>query len=224
MMIEVGQPISHRIDHMLSGTRAAVAVSIFAPDQDPASLQRLRQLALLIEHELKQVAGAVDVTVEQQMHVPTLTVAFDRHAIKRHSLRTGAVSAELERAFAGETVSQILEGRNPFDLVVRVGTSESVDEEAIRRLPVATPRGERVPLGSLATIRRDRTPNTISREDVQRKIVVSCNVADRDIGSVVADIQQRIKENVPVGEGAYVGYYTQIGGQFETPSPPFGSC
>ena len=221
MMIEVGQPISHRIDHMLSGTRAAIAVSVFAPDQDPASLQRLRQLALLIEHELDQVPGAVDVTVEQQMHVPTLTVAFDRHAIKRHSLRTGEVSSELERAFAGQTVSQILEGRNPFDLVVRVGTPESVDEQAIRRLPVATPRGERVPLGALATIRRDRTPNTISREDVQRKIVVSCNVADRDIGSVVADIQQRIKQNVPLGEGAYVGYYTQIGGQFESAQSAF---
>ena len=221
MMIEVGQPISHRIDHMLSGTRAAIAVSIFAPDQDPASLQRLRQLALLVEHELEEVRGAVDVAVEQQMHVPTLTVAFDRHAIKRHSLRIGEVSAELERAFAGQTVSQILEGRNPFDLVVRVGTSESIDEKAIRSLPVATSRGERVPLSSLATIRRDRTPNTISREDVQRKIVVSCNVAGRDIGSVVADIQQRIEENVPVGEGSYVGYYTQLGGQFESAQSAF---
>jgi Cu/Ag efflux pump CusA len=159
--------------------------------------------------------------VEQQMHVPTMTVAFDRHAIKRHSLRVGQVGAELERAFAGQTVSQILEGRNPFDLIVRVSDPDAIEASMLRNLPVATPRGERVPLGSLASIRRDRTPNTISRENVQRKIVVSCNVARRDIGSVVADIQRRIKNNVPLGQGAYAGYYVQLGGQFESAQSAF---
>jgi CzcA family heavy metal efflux pump len=221
MMIEVGQPISHRIDHMLSGTRAAIAINIFAPDADTASLQRLRQLAELIERTVDEVPGAVDVAVEQQMHVPTMTVEFDRQAIKRHSLRVGQVGDEMERALAGETVSQILEGRNPFDLVVRVGDPEAIQEETIRNLPIATPRGERVPLGSLAMIRRDRTPNMISRENVQRKIVVSCNVAGRDIGSVVADIQQRIRAKIPIGTGAYVGYYVQLGGQFESAQSAF---
>jgi Cu/Ag efflux pump CusA len=221
MMIEVGQPISHRIDHMLSGTRAAIAVNIFAPDQDPASLQRLRQVALLVGEEIERVEGAVDVAVEQQMHVPTITVVFDRQAIKRHSLRIDEVSGELERAFAGQTVSRILEGRNPFDLVVRLGEASEIDEQTIRNLPVATPRGERVPLAGLATIRRDRTPNMISRENVQRKIIVSANVAGRDIGSVVADIRQRLAGNIPFGKGPYAGYYVKLGGQFESAQSAF---
>jgi CzcA family heavy metal efflux pump len=221
MMIEVGQPISHRIDHMLSGTRAAIAINIFAPDEDPASLQRLRQLALLVQHEVEAVPGAVDVAVEQQMHVPTMNVDFDRHAIQRHGLRVRDVGMEVERAFAGETVSQILEGRNPFDLVVRVSRQGEVTEEEIRRLPVPTPAGATVPLGVLAHIRRDRSPNTISRENVQRKIVVSCNVAGRDIGSVIADIQSQVASGIDWNSPQYAGYYVQYGGQFESAQSAF---
>ena len=216
MNVEIGQPISHRIDHMLSGTRAAIAIKVFAPESDPASLPRLRQLARLIEQEVEDIPGVVDLTVEQQVDVPIMRVTFDRQAIKRLGLRIGHVGHEIERAFAGETVSQVLEGRNAFDMVVRVSEQGQFDETDIHRLPVSTASGAKVPLGALARIERDGGPNTISRENVQRKIVVSCNVAGRDVGSVVAEIQKRVAEAVPVGQGPYSGYYVQYGGQFES--------
>jgi len=220
-IIEIGQPISHRIDHMLSGTRAAIAINIFAPESDTASLPRLRQLAERIEHEIGAIPGVVDLAVEQQMHVPVMQVSFDRHEIARHKLRVKDVALELERAFSGETVSQVLEGRNPFDLVVRLSKPGEIRREDIHRLPVSTPAGAKIPLGALAEIREDRGPNMISRENVQRKIVVSCNVADRDIGSVIGDIQTAIDERIPLGEGQYSGYYVEYGGQFESAQSSF---
>lgn len=213
---EIGQPITHRIDHMLSGTRAAIAVKIFAPESDPGSLPRLRQLGRLVEEAVEGVEGVEDLTVEQLADVPVMRVTFDRAAIKRHGLRIRQVAHEIERAFAGETVDQVLEGRNAFDLVVRVSQPGLVTEEEIHRLPVATAGGAMVPLGALARIQRDAGPNMISRENVQRKLVVSCNVAGRDIGSVVADIRKHVSERVPLGQGPYAGYYVQYGGQFES--------
>ncbi|NQU25848.1 MAG: efflux RND transporter permease subunit [Candidatus Nealsonbacteria bacterium] len=216
MNIEIGQPISHRINHMLSGNRNAIAVKLFAPENDPASLQRLRQLAQMVQLEVESVPNVVDLVVEQQADIPIMKVAFDRAAIQRHGLRIRQVSHEIERAFAGETVSSVFEGRNAFDLVVRVSQQGRFGEEDIHRLPISTPSGAKVPLGALAKIERDGGPNTISRENVQRKIVVSCNVAGRDVGSVVADIRRRVEKAVPLGEGPYSGYYVQYGGQFES--------
>ena len=213
---EIGQPISHRIDHMLSGTRAAIAVKIFAPESDSGSLRRLRELGHLVEQEVEAVPGVVDLTLEQLVDVPVMRVSFDRQAIQRHGLRISQVAHEIERAFAGEKVSQVLEGRNAFDLVVRASEQGQFGEEDIHRLPVTTATGAKVPLHALAKIHRDGGPNMISRENVQRKIVVSCNVAERDVGSVVADIQKRVSEAVPLGQGQYAGYYVQYGGQFES--------
>ena len=213
---EIGQPISHRIDHMLSGTRAAIAVKIFAPESDPGSLRRLRELGQLVQQEVEKVPGVVDLTLEQLVDVPVMRVSFDRQAIQRHGLRISQVAHEIERAFAGEEVSQVLEGRNAFDLVVRASEQGQFEEEDIHRLPVTTATGAKVPLGALAKIHRDGGPNMISRENVQRKIVVSCNVAERDVGSVVADIQKRVSEAVPLGQGQYAGYYVRYGGQFES--------
>jgi Cu/Ag efflux pump CusA len=193
---EIGQLISHRIDHMLSGTRAAIAVKIFAPESDPSSLRRLRELGELVQKEAEQVPGVVDLTLEQLTDVPMIQVQFDRQAIQRHGLRVGQVAHEIERAFAGERVSQVLEGRNAFDLVVRVSEQGHLAEEAIHHLPVSTATGAKVPLGALARIRRAGGPNMISRENVQRKIVVSCNAADRDIGSVVADMNTAIRNTL----------------------------
>jgi CzcA family heavy metal efflux pump len=216
LIVQIGQPISHRIDHMLSGTRAAVAIKLFGPESDPASLTRLRQLAKLVKQEIETIPGVVDPSVEQQADVPIMKVAYDRQAIQRHGLRVGQVGHEIERAFAGEVVSQVLEGRNAFDLVVRASEEGRFDETDINRLPVSTANGAKVPLGALAKVQRDGGPNTISRENVQRKIVVSCNVAGRDVGSVVADIQKRVAEKLPLGKGPYTGYYVQYGGQFES--------
>ena len=213
---EIGQPISHRIDHMLSGTRAAIAVKIFAPESDPGSLRRLRELGQLVQQEVEKVPGVVDLTLEQLVDVPVMRVSFDRQAIQRHGLRISQVAHEIERTFAGERVSQVLEGRNAFDLVVRASEQGQFEEEDIHRLPVTTATGAKVPLVALAKIYRDGGPNMISRENVQRKIVVSCNVAERDVGSVVADIQKRVTEAVPLGQGQYAGYYVRYGGQFES--------
>ena len=216
LIVQIGQPISHRIDHMLSGTRAAVAIKLFGPESDPASLTRLRQLAKLVKQEIETIPGVVDPSVEQQADVPIMKIAYDRQAIQRHGLRAGQVGHEIERAFSGEVVSQVLEGRNAFDMVVRASEEGKFDETDINRMPISTGSGAKVPLGALAKVQRDGGPNTISRENVQRKIVVSCNVAGRDVVSVVADIQKRITETVPLGKGVYSGYYVQYGGQFES--------
>ncbi len=207
MNITIGQPISHRIDHMLSGTRANIAVKVFGDD-----LHELRLLAERIRLEMADIAGIVDLSVEQQADVPMVTVAVRRAEIARHGLTAGAVTEFVEAAFAGAEVSRVLEGNAAFDLVVRypVGHTESL--ETVRATRITTPTGGEVPLGAVADVRRDRGPNTISRENVRRKIVVMANVAGRDLLSVVEDIRNAVDANVTLPRG----YYVEYGGQFES--------
>lgn len=207
MNITIGQPISHRIDHMLSGTRANIAVKVFGDD-----LHELRLLAEKIRSEMAEVAGVVDLSVEQQADVPMVTVAVRRAEIARHGLTAAAVTETIEAAFAGAEVSRVLEGTAAFDLVVRYPVSHIDNIDAIRDTRITTPSGAEVPLGALAGIRRDRGPNTISRENVRRKIVVMANVAGRDLLGVVNDIQAAVSTNVTLPRG----YYVEYGGQFES--------
>jgi CzcA family heavy metal efflux pump len=207
MNVVIGQPISHRIDHMLSGTRANIAVKIFGDD-----LLELRRLAELVRAAMMDVEGVVDLSVEQQADIPFLTITLDRAAIARHGLRVRDVTEAIETAFGGQEVSRILEGRAAFDLVVRYDRAAIQDLEAIRQTLVSTPSGALVPLHALADIRKDRGPNTISRENVERKIVVSCNVAGGDLGGVVEQIQRRVSDRVDLPAGAHIEY----GGQFES--------
>jgi CzcA family heavy metal efflux pump len=207
-----GQPIGHRIDHMLSGTRANIAVKIFGED-----LGRLRDLAMQIEVLMRDIPGVVDLSTEQQVNIPILRVDFDRGAIARHGLRVGDVARTLETAYRGMAVSTILEGRIAFELVLRLGHtgtggSEVPTIETVGDVLVDTPMGPKVPLKTLARVSQDRGPNLISREKVQRKIVVMCNVADRDLNGVVDDIRRAIRENVDLP----AGYYVEYGGQFES--------
>lgn len=207
-----GQPISHRIDHMLSGTRANIAVKIFGED-----LNKLRELAVQVEAIMKTVDGVVDLSAEQQVNIPVLRVDFNRDAIARHGLRAGDVARALEAAFRGSTVSTVLEGRNAFDLVLRVGRIENgvLEVPTIRTagdILVDTPAGPKIPLRALAAISEDRGPNFISRENVQRKIVVMCNVAGRDLSGVVGDIRTAVQQQVSLP----AGYYVEYGGQFES--------
>ncbi|RUL86975.1 efflux RND transporter permease subunit [Tautonia sociabilis] len=211
MNITIGQPISHRIDHMLSGTRANIALKIFGDD-----LYKLRTLAEAVREQASAVPGVVDLSVEQQVDIPVLKVRFDREAIARHGLTVAEVASTVETAFRGEAVSQVLEGQNAFDLVVRVGDPREITPEAIQNLPVDTPGGAKVPLKALARIERSTGPNQISRENVQRKIVVMANVSGRDLGGVVEDIRARVAAAVPFGRGQYEGYYIEYGGQFES--------
>lgn len=206
MNITIGQPISHRIDHMLSGTRANVAVKLFGDD-----LYKLRILGEKIRRQISTVEGVVDLSVEQQADIPILRVRFDRPALVRHGLHPEDVTRILQAALQGLPVSRILEGRNAFDLVVRVVPDAPWDPETIARLPIDTPLGARIPLGELADIRKETGPNTVSREDVERKIVVQFNVSGRDVASVVEECRARIDPLV----NAERGYRVEYGGQFE---------
>ncbi|MBE7464221.1 MAG: efflux RND transporter permease subunit [Planctomycetes bacterium] len=205
--ITIGQPISHRIDHMLSGTRASVAIKIFGED-----LYRLRKLAEKARQEISTVPGVVDLSVEQQMDIPILKTNMDRAAMAHHGLQVQDVAHTLEAGLQGSTVSRVIEGRNSFDLVVKVAGTEAWTTDTLGDLPIHTPQGYKVALRSVADIRKDAGPNTISREQVERKIVISCNVAGRDVTSVVQDIRSRVDPIL----AEEPGYSVEYGGQFES--------
>lgn len=207
MNITIGQPISHRIDHMLSGTRANIAVKLFGED-----LYELRRQAETIRVSMEGVTGIVDLSVEQQADVPMLTVDIDRQAIGQFGLTTGHVAEMIEAAFAGAEVSRVLEGSAAFDLVVRYDQNAKANLDAVRDTRFVTPTGAEVPLKALADIRRDRGPNTISRENGARKIVIMANVAGRDLLSAVNEIRDNIETDVDLPPG----YYVEYGGQFES--------
>ena len=207
MSVTIGGPIAHRIDHMLSGTRASIAIKLFGDD-----LTQLRASAEEIKKVMEQVTGVVDLQVEQQVDVPQLALVFDREAIARHGLRAGELAEIVETAFAGNKVTRVLENQRTYDVVVRYQDSQRADLEAIRSTVVDTPSGAKVPLKMLADIRDDVGPNTISRENVQRRIVVSANVGGRDLRGVVDDIRAGIERDVVLPDGYYVVY----GGQFES--------
>jgi CzcA family heavy metal efflux pump len=203
----IGQPISHRIDHMLSGTRANIAVKLFGDD-----LYELRGLARRVEALLREVDGAVDIAVDQQADIPFVSVRYDRVAIARHGLSVVDVSHAIETAFRGLTVTRIKEGQASFDLVVRYDPEVLEDFSSLGDVVVAAPSGALVPLRALADVSRDLGPNSITRENVQRKIVVSCNVAGRDLRSVVDDIRAAVAAEIDFPDG----YRVEYGGQFES--------
>lgn len=207
MNVTIGQPISHRIDHMLSGTRANIAVKIFGDD-----LRALRMLAKQIETVMRDVPGTVDLATERQTDIPTIRVHFDRAALGRYGLPAGAAAEFLQTAFVGRPVGQIFEGQIAFPMVLRYPVDKSADLDTIGRTLIDTPSGARVPLSAIAEIREDRGPNFVSRENVQRKIVVTCNVAGRDLRSVVNDIEKRVGQSVALP----TGYHIEYGGQFES--------
>ncbi|MBI5786773.1 MAG: efflux RND transporter permease subunit [Rhodocyclales bacterium] len=205
--IVVGQPISHRIDHMLSGSRSNIAVKIFGPD-----LGELRKLTAQVKAAVQGVAGAVDVTDEQQSDIPFLTVRFRRDALARHGLSIREVSETVEAAFSGVTASRVQQGQASFDLTVRFDPEVRANLDAIRATLITTATAARLPLSALADIRNDRAPYSISRENVQRKMVVMANVAGRDLAGVVADIRARVGAEVELP----AGYHIEYGGQFES--------
>lgn len=207
MVVTFGQPLSHRIDHMLSGTRANIAIKLFGDD-----LGQLRSSAESIKSAMEGVQGVVDLSIEQQIDVPQLALSFDREAIARYGARTGELAEVIEIAFAGAKVTQVLKDQRTYDVVVRYHDENRRDLDAIGRTLIDVPTGERVPLSMLARVIPDSGPSTVSRENVQRKVVIMANVADRDLGSVVADIRAAIESDVKLPEG----YYVEYGGQFES--------
>jgi CzcA family heavy metal efflux pump len=205
-VITVGQPLSHRIDHLLSGTRSAIAVKLIGDD-----LEGLRVAATRVEAVAKTVPGAVDVSIEQQVDIPELEVRADRLALARYGLGAGELGESVERALVGQTVGAFLEGQRPVDVVVRLADVLHGDLAALASVPIDTPVGARVPLGAVAEVVRGTSPNTIVREGGSRKMVVQANVAGRDLASVVDELRARVRDEVDLGD-VFVVY----GGQFES--------
>jgi len=205
--VTIGQPISHRIDHMLSGTRANIAIKIFGDD-----LPTLRRLGEHVRDVVMKVRGAVDVSLEQQMDVPFGRFILNRPAIARYGLRADDVAEAVETAFAGTTVGRIFDRATAFDLVVKFDPTSQSDFTRLGDLPVDTPNGGPVPIRLLAEVRREQGPNMVLRENVQRRIVISSNVAGRDLGGVVDDMRTSVAREVPMP----AGYRVEYGGQFES--------
>jgi Cu/Ag efflux pump CusA len=205
--VTIGQPISHRIDHMLSGTRANIAVKVFGDD-----LQTLRRLGEHVRDVMTGVSGAVDVSLEQQMDVPFVRFILNRPAIARYGLRADDVAEAVETSFAGTTVGRIFDRGVAFDLVVKFDPTSQADFDRLQELPVDTPGGGPIPIRLLADVRRELGPNMILRENVQRRIVISANVAGRDLGGVVDDMRRAVAQQVPMP----AGYRVEYGGQFES--------
>jgi CzcA family heavy metal efflux pump len=205
--VTLGQPISHRIDHMLSGTRANIAIKIFGED-----LQLLRAIGAQVQSAVQGTPGLVDLSVEQQTDIPTVRVNFDRGALGRYGLQSGVAAQALETALVGREVGQVLVGQMAVPLVIRYPAADRPDLEAIRDTPLRTSTGGRVPVSAVADVREDRSPNFISRENVQRKITVTANVSGRDLGSVVDDVQNAVASRVQLPSG----YRVEYSGQFES--------
>jgi CzcA family heavy metal efflux pump len=205
--VTIGQPISHRIDHMLSGTRANIAVKIFGDD-----LPTLRRLGEHVRDVMTGIPGAVDVSLEQQTDVPFVRFVLNRPAIARYGLRADDVAEAVETAFAGTIVGRIFDRATAFDLVVKFDPASQTDFDRLGDLPIDTPNGGPIPIRLLADVRREMGSNMVLRENVQRRIVISSNVAGRDLGSVVEDMRSAVSREVPMP----AGYRVEYGGQFES--------
>ncbi len=204
---EVGQPISHRIDHLLSGTRAQIAIKLFGPD-----LATLRNKAGEIRDAMADVPGIVDLLVEPQVGVPQIQVNMNRQAAAAVGLSAEALAETVDTAFNGHVASQVLEEQRTYDVLVRFDDSARQSIETISNTLIDTPTGVKVPIAQVAEVRVDQGPNTINRENVQRRIIVQANVADRDLGSVIEDVRAAISQKVQLPQG----YFVQYGGQFES--------
>ena len=205
--VNIGQPISHRIDHLLSGIRAQVAVKLFGDD-----LGLLREKAEEIEKELETIPGVVDLSVEKQVLVPQVAVQLNRDELKRYGLQAGEVTDLIQTALGGEKVSEVLENQKRFALVVLLEEEARANLERLGELLIDLPNGEQIPLNMVATVQQAMGPNQILRENVRRRIVVQLNTSGRDLGSVVADIQKTISNKVKLPQG----YFIEYGGQFES--------
>jgi CzcA family heavy metal efflux pump len=205
--ITVGQPIGHRIDHMLSGTRANIAIKLFGTD-----LNNMFRLANQIESNIEGIEGLVDISVEQQIEIPQIQLKAKRNMLAKYGITIGEFTEFIDIAFAGEKVSQVFENNKSFDLILRFNEENRGEIDNIKNVLIDIYTGDKIPLYYVADIVSTTGPNTINRENVQRKIVVSANVAERDLKSVVKEIKMNINNNIELPEN----YRIQYGGQFES--------
>ncbi len=203
----IGGFISHRMDEVLSGVRSAIAIKIFGAD-----LVELRKIGAAAKDAIVDISGLVDLQLEPQVPVQQIQIKFDRSAAARYGLSVGQLSETIETALNGTVVSQVLEQQQLFDLVVWLPEADRNNIDTLRNLLIDTPSETKIPLAQVANIDYGTGPNTINRENVSRLIVVSANVADRDLGSVVEEVKAAISKNVTLPSGYFITY----GGQFES--------
>lgn len=209
--ITIGQPIGHRIDHMLSGTRANIAIKLFGTD-----LNKMFSFANQIKNNIEGIEGLVDINVAQQIEIPQVQIKAKRDMLAKYGISIGQFTEFVDIAFAGEIVSQVFESNKSFDLVLRFNDENRGKMENIRNTlidaNINSTQQFKIPLYYVADIVSATGPNTINRENVQRKIVISANVAGRDLRGVVKEIKEKINSNIQLPEN----YHIQFGGQFES--------
>jgi CzcA family heavy metal efflux pump len=205
--IEIGQPISHRIDAMLSGTQASIAIKLFGDD-----LNRMFALGNQIKAAISDVEGVADLNVEQQIERPELKIVPKREMLAKYGISLPQFSEFVQVNMAGEVVSQVYEKGKTFNLVVRADEADRGEMDRVKDLMIDDAQGRKIPLSYVADVVSSMGPNTINRENVKRKIVISANTSGRDLRSVVNDIQRRVDEKITLPEG----YHIEYGGQFES--------
>ena len=206
--VNVGQPISHRLDHLLSGVRAQIAIKVFGPD-----LSELRRLGGEIQDVMKDIPGLVDLQTEPLTLIPQMKIAVNREQANAYGIRAGTLAADLEIALRGDVVTQFLENQKIYDVFIRLddrsrSTPKSIGSTVVKILP----SGQSIRVGDVAQVYQGTGPNMINREDMQRRFVISANSQDRDLASLVNEITKKISNNVPLPEG----YFIKMGGQFES--------
>ncbi|MDQ3220974.1 MAG: efflux RND transporter permease subunit, partial [Acidobacteriota bacterium] len=204
--ISVGQPISHRLDHLQSGVRAQIAVKLFGDD-----LATLRSKAEEIRNTMQTVEGSTDVQIERQVLIPQVRFNIDRAKAAQYGLQVGEVAETLETALNGRTVSEAFEGQRRYDVVVRFDDASRSNLDALQKVTIDTPQGAQIPASAIAAIEEIPGPNQVLRENAKRRIVISANTAGRDLGSVVGDIEERVAAQVTLPQG----YFLEYGGQFQ---------
>ena len=207
VQVSVGQPIQHRLDHLLSGVSAQVALKLFGPELDI-----LRQKAEEIKTVMADIDGVADLQVEQQVQIEQLQIKVKRFEAARYGLSVQDVTHFAEAAFKGETVSQVIQGQRQYDLVVRIDPRRVNTVNSIGNLKLRTPTGAYIPLKLVADVSFGFGPNTINRENVSRRIVIQCNVQDKDLGNFIDEVKREIDAHVDIPEE----YFLTYGGQFES--------
>lgn len=203
----VGQPIGHRIDHMISGTRASIAIKLFGND-----LNEMYQTGCNIKEAIEDIKGLVDVSVDQQIETPQIHLKPNRIAMNRYGVTMDEFNRLVVMGYSGTKIGDIYEGQRSFDLVLRLSPQYTGSIEGVRKALIDTNSGRKVPLEQICEVVSSSGPNNISRENVQRKLVIAANVSGRDVGSVVKDIQKAVDSNIHLPEG----YRIEYGGQFES--------
>ncbi|MEP6794833.1 MAG: efflux RND transporter permease subunit [Saprospiraceae bacterium] len=199
--VNVGQPISHRLEHLLSGVNAQVAIKLFGSD-----LIELRKYATRIQQTMSKIPGVVDLQIENQRQVPQLLIKVKEDALKFYGMERGKVVLDLQTLFQGETVTQILEGQKRFNLVLKSPDENRMDINTVQETLIETPDGDMIPIKNVADIYYENGPNTINHENAQRRIIVQCNVAGRDLGSTVEEIKKEIGEHVKLPQEYFLSY------------------